>query len=158
MEAALLGNGFPQEAALHIYMQIVRLHLTVEERQAALEGALGAKLPEGYRSFLSGFRADPDDSCIAATQTGYWEVNTLFEFADGPIHLQIDSAYRTLSDTLPPSMLPIGMNSAGKIYCLVLEGRKKGHVVFIDRQRAHGIQHIKDVAPSFSLFLQGLKY
>lgn len=160
MEAGIVNRNAPlsSELLLNAYFQIIRLHLTTEERLSALEDTLNVTLPADYTSFLSHHRSMSNTGFIVATGTGYWEVNTLFEVAEGPIHLQIDSVYSTVSDTLPSGLLPIAKNSRHDFYCLVTKGENKGKVVFVNREHASDKQHAEDVAPSFTAFLQGLRH
>ncbi|WP_019142794.1 SMI1/KNR4 family protein [Noviherbaspirillum massiliense] len=158
METAILTPSTTPNAdvLLNAYYQIVRFHLTTEERLAALEADLGTKLPAEYASFLKQHRAQENMNAAHAANPDYWDVHALYEFADGPIHLQIDKVYRLVADTLPSSLLPIAEDSARNFYCLVMEGPKKGQIVFLNGERKGGKHEAENVAPSFAAFLQGL--
>jgi hypothetical protein len=158
MEVGMLNRNSALNADIlfNAYYQIIRSHLTAEERLIALEDALGAKLPAEYAAFLKLHRTEKRLDRVVATDSGYWDVHALFEFADGPIDVQVDRAYKVVCDVLPPSMLPIAEDSAGNFYCLVIDGQKKGRVVFCVQAEPGRNQRIRDVSPSFGMFLQGL--
>jgi hypothetical protein len=99
-----------------------------------LEAALGSALPEEYRAFVAQCGGmGLEQTCVVLEDGGARrEVATFFGFGEGKYGFDLHGKLERLGDRLPPGMLPIGADSAGNPFLLVVTGDDAGAVLLWD--------------------------
>lgn len=143
----------------------------------AFEKHIGHKLPSEYRSFLlehNGGHPDPDafsfDSgrgeeenivlCffpMRNVKLGNVDVIGLNGLRKWPVHCAWDDLQKDLVNLyeteLEHPLLPIGTDGSSNYFCIILDGKQSGSVVFLDHETAEATL----LADSFDAFLELLR-
>jgi hypothetical protein len=128
-----------------------------EEQLCELERVLGIRMPDDYREFLLRFNggqplADVVDVEGAAAMPT--DVQVFFGIGRSILTSRLDWNREAFADRLDHTMLPIGRDSGGSLFCLILQGSNRGAVVYWD---SNGAGTLCPVAPTFAAFLERLR-
>lgn len=150
---------------------------TTEAQVAAFEEYIGHPLPTEYREFLlqyNGGHPDPDAFLLNMDSEEQEDIVMCFfplcdpppdsEEDEGPEGLRkwplrcawddLQSDLENLEEIEPEEpLLPIGTDGSGNYFCVVLEGSRRGSVVFFDHETSGGIL----LGDSFPQFLASLR-
>lgn len=132
-----------------------------EEEVQAFEKLVGYKLPGDYRNFLltqnGGEGPTPQSFKVATGET------TLLQrlYPLGCDKDDLIANFNWKEGEFPKEVILIGQDLGGNFVCLALDGKKKGHVLFLDHEtNTESPEDIWDnlflIAPSFDEFLKGL--
>lgn len=141
------------------------------------EKAFSLSVPHQYRLFLltyNGGRPRPDtiaighaldgDHSTATSANGATNVDTLFGLRDPVESCNIDwnlVTYRERLRSVSICLLPIGCDSGGSIFCIVVSGHTTGHIVYCDLESVFcdydAIPRLYAIATSFNAFLSSLR-
>lgn len=150
---------------------------TTDAEIVAFEEYIGYPLPDDYREFLiqhNGGRPDPDAFTLVMdgseeedivmcffpmrdVSLGSVEVGELEELRSWPVHcawndLQYDLA-NLYEKELDEPLLPIGTDGSSNYFCVVLDGERKGSILFLE----HEMAETAFLAESLTAFLGSLR-
>jgi hypothetical protein len=117
------------------------------------ERKLGTSLPEQYRRFLAAHNGGiPDPSGIAIDKLpgSPTDVQEFFGIDREGDTTNLAWYITEASDRFPRGTLPVACDSGGNLFCLVLDGRQKGSVVYADLSEGM----VYPVAETFDAFLK----
>ena len=150
---------------------------TSETEIAKFETHIGHILPDDYRAFLlkdNGGRPEPDAftlniwghaeedvvMCLFPMRdlsVGDVEVEDLEELRSWPVHCAWDDLTNDLKNLyekeLDETLLPIGTDGSSNYFCLVLDGPRRGSILFLEHEMAES----ELLAESFTAFLASLR-
>ena len=129
----------------------------------ALEGQLGARLPDSYRTFLLEHNGGKPSSDIffISEREGTDSLRFLFGMADHEYYSLTDQI-RGFSNWIPANFIPIGCDDFGNVICLSIKGEDVGKVYFWDQEYSVDEEGKPDnlnitlIGDSFSEFIDGL--
>ncbi|MGK3998678.1 SMI1/KNR4 family protein [Sorangium sp. So ce1024] len=131
---------------------------------ANFEERLGAVLPEDYRRFLLEFNGGsptPDTVNIEGLPGAYADVQTFFGIGRTIESSNLDWNLATLTERLEAGMLPIAVDSGGNVFCLAIQGHRRGSVLYCDLESVFGnlaaTPQLFEVAPNFDAFISQLR-
>lgn len=108
---------------------------TNEQALGQLEERLGFRLPQDYRDFLlryNGGGPDERNYCSQVTGDNDPYLITLFFPVEGRVDLF--SQWKTYKGRIPASLLPIGSDDLGNLFCLGVDGPARNRVYFWDHE------------------------
>ena len=150
---------------------------TSEAEIVKFEEHIGHRLPDDYRDFLiqhNGGHPDPDAFTLVMDNVeeedivmcffpmhdmslGTVEVEKLEELRSWPIHCAWEDLQNDLAilyeKELDEPLLPIGTDGSSNYLCVVLDGIRKGKVLFLE----HEMAETAFLADSFTTFLASLR-
>lgn len=150
---------------------------TTEAEIAQFETQIGHRLPDDYREFLlthNGGRPEPDAFTLTIwghaeedvvmcffpmrdLSLGTVEVEDFAELRSWPLHCaweDLSNDLRNLYEIeLDETLLPIGTDGSGNYFCVVLDGSRRGSILFLE----HEMAGTEPLADSFMAFLAGLR-
>jgi SMI1-KNR4 cell-wall len=103
-----------------------------------LEQELGERLPEEYRRFLlahNGGHPSSDVIDIDGAPFGSVDVRHLFSIDNPSPSCDLVWNLRFFSKRMSDSLLAIGCDSSGHLFCLVLHGEQRGEIYYFDREQ-----------------------
>jgi cell wall assembly regulator SMI1 len=146
---------------------------TTETEIGKFEKHIGHRLPDDYREFLlkhNGGRPEPDAFTLTIwghaeedvvmclfpmreLSVGTVEVEDLEELRSWPVHCAWDDLKNDLKNLyekeLDEAILPIGTDGSSNYFCVVLDGPRRGNILFLE----HEMAETEFLADSFSAFL-----
>ncbi|WP_437775756.1 SMI1/KNR4 family protein [Sorangium sp. So ce1097] len=129
-----------------------------------LEQRLGAALPEEYRRFLLDFNGGipaPDTVDVEGLPGASADVQVLFGIGRPIESSNIDWNLTALAERLEAGMLPIAADSGGNVFCLALQGYRRGSVFYCDLESVFGnlaaTPQMFQVASNFDVFMTRLR-
>jgi len=133
------------------------------EELDAFERKYFLRLPKDYRQFLlrhNGGGPEPDtvDFVIEGKATSS-DVQYLYGVHDGEYWASIEQSIASRNGRIVSEGLPIGGDSAGNEYVLILEGEKRGQIYFWDHELETdppSYENMSYVASSFTEFTEKL--
>jgi cell wall assembly regulator SMI1 len=150
---------------------------TSEAEITKFEEHIGHRLPDDYRHFLiqhNGGRPDPDAFTLVMDDVeqedivmcffpmrdmslGTVEVEKFEELRSWPVHCAWEDLQNDLENLyeieLDETLLPIGTDGSSNYFCIVLDGARKGNVLFLE----HEMAETAFLAESFTAFLDSLR-
>lgn len=129
---------------------------TFADRIKSVEAVLGANLPASYCAFLSRPYSQPGKSVGVPFRGELWDVEEFLRLDNSVDYFQLDSTFERVHNALPPNTLPFARDLAGNFFCIVVAGDRNGRVVWWDREREIGDNHVEDVADSLDDFMRAL--
>ena len=105
-----------------------------EAQVIAFEDALGARLPEDYRSFLlevNGGRT-PRSHRMFDIRNDHTSLNTLHSLAEPLEQRDLETRWRASRNRLPEEVLRVGADDGGGTLVVVVSGPRHGQVWFLD--------------------------
>ncbi|WP_437631955.1 SMI1/KNR4 family protein [Sorangium sp. So ce854] len=131
---------------------------------SSLEERLGAVLPEEYRRFLLEFNGGsptPDTVDVEGLPGASADVQVFFGIGRSIESSNLDWNLAALAERLEAGMIPIAADSGGNVFCLALQGRRRGSVFYCDLESVFGnlaaIPQLFQVASDFNVFLTQLR-
>jgi hypothetical protein len=149
-------------------IRIERAGRTLSEAEVvALELRIGCRLPESYRCFLlenNGGVPTPDMDTIDIEHLlgSPTDVGEFFGIDRPVTSSTIDWNLSTFEGRISNQMLPIACDSGGNLFCISLNERDYGSVVYCDFNPGFGY-HVSNsaiyypVAPDFDSFLERIR-
>jgi hypothetical protein len=129
-----------------------------------LEMRLGMALPEQYRRFLLDFNGGtptPDTVDIEGLPGASADVQVFFGIGRPVESSGLEWNMATLAERLKEGLLPIASDSGGSVFCLSLQGRNRGAVLYCDLQSVfvdfESDPKLYPVASDFEAFLKRLR-
>ncbi|WP_437730192.1 SMI1/KNR4 family protein [Sorangium sp. So ce1335] len=129
-----------------------------------LEWRIGAVLPDEYRRFLLEFNGGnpvPDTVDVEGLPGVSADVQVLFGIGRSMESSNIDWNLTALAERLEAGMLPIATDSSGNVFCLALQGHRRGSVFCCDLESVFGdlaaTPQLFQVAPNFDVFMTQLR-
>ena len=143
----------------------------------AFEEHIGHQLPEDYRQFLlehNGGQPDPDAFTLRMDDweeenlvmcffpnrelsLGAVEIEEFEELRTWPLHCAWDDLRQDLVNLyekeLDEPVLPIGTDGSSNYFCIVLDGDRKGSILFLEHEMAETVL----LGDSFTSFLASLR-
>ena len=150
---------------------------TNESEIAKFEELVGFRLPDDYRDFLlqhNGGCPEPDAFTLSIwgfdeedvvmcffpmrdLSLGTVEVEEFDELRSWPLHCAWEDLQNDLKNLyeqeLDETLLPIGTDGSSNYFCLVLDGPRRGNVLFLE----HEMAETEALAESFTVFIAGLR-
>ena len=126
------------------------------KRLAALERRLGAKIPADFIASLTNREPICEGNVALVIGNRIRDVRTTFRLDSSDDDSQIDSVYHLVGDVVPPNALPFAEDWAGNLFCLMLDGKDAGKVVFWDHERDADDHSVKLLSPSINDFYTSL--
>jgi hypothetical protein len=132
-----------------------------ESRLTAFETALGTRLPEHYREFLTRFNGGRWENRIfkISDEDGESEIHHVYGLHDGPEYCRLDRVWHTFRDRIPSSVLAIADDPGGNKICLGIQGNVRGKVFFWTHDHPGGSDQrsaLSLISGSFDEFVGGL--
>ena len=125
---------------------------------------LGVTLPDQYRRFLLDFNGGtptPDTVDIKDLPGASADVQIFFGIGRSVESSDLEWNLATLAERLEEGLLPIASDSGGSVFCLSLQGRGRGAVLYCDLQSVFANfganPKLYPVASEFEAFLKNLR-
>ncbi len=150
---------------------------TCEDEIVKFEEHIGHRLPDDYREFLlqhNGGSPEPDAFTLVMDEReeedivmcffpmrdlslGTIEVEEFDELRSWPVHCAwedlTDDLENLYEKELDETLLPIGTDGSTNYFCLVLDGARRGSILFLENEMAETVP----LASSFTAFLASLR-
>jgi hypothetical protein len=129
---------------------IFKVPPTSQEAVLRVEQEIGLEFPSAYREFLLsqfGGGVDGSNSCFWLPDSRSPFMVTFLFPVEGA-RSTISREWKTHANRMPPSLLPIGGDDFGNLFCLGLTGADRGKVYFWDHEKEMAaFELLGDVAP-----------
>ena len=122
------------------------------EDVTALEGAIGATLPEPYRRFLAkGDGGEPEANIIDVPGADDQSVGVTEFFGAAGVREELER----LGERIPSGTVPVADAEGGNLVLIALDS---GAVLFWDHELEADLDEaVSEIAPDFDAFLEGLE-
>ncbi|WP_434041167.1 MULTISPECIES: SMI1/KNR4 family protein [Sorangium] len=129
-----------------------------------IERRLGAVLPDQYRRFLlacNGGSPTPDTVDVEGFSGASTDIQIFFGIGRIIQSSNLDWNLTVLAERLEEGMLPIAADSGGNVFCLALQGHRRGSVFYCDLEPVFGnlaaTPQLFQVASDFDAFMAQLR-